>query len=835
MDVLAKWIAAASACVVLALAVRADELDFRADRHGFGVRAPSARWAWYIEDGPPYSVTFFPSGSQGVPSWTLELSPAGGATDATLALGPARERLVALGAKEFETSTARLADRDAPTLRTTFTLESGVEVELRATFLIERDELFTIQEVRAPNDDVAAKELAALRASFTLFAPVASAEPAIDATWTRLAARCGEELGWASSWEDAAERATRERKVVLVLVENYAALNLPATAKSGPFVDPDFAALVAAHCVPWAMGAEDDAPFRAPERYGISEHAWGTAYLFVEPDGDVLAETEFSNAPFLDRFFRTVVLPKLATKEDGAQSPALERAERALARGELERALELVKTERSSRALRVRAAVARREGDSAKALELLRDARKNAPKELEPELVADEAGVQLLAANYEEARANYERVVRGWPDHPRAEEALFQLGALRVLEGDDELEPAQWKELVAKHPESRWAFKAAANLARIGSFVSGGERPDRPEPELVAQSLPLALAPLVPKELVRARDDALAWLLANQRADGSWWVPSDGFGVGANLYTTATTAIAATSLIEHAKDPRVRAAIDKALAHVLATVESGELASGADLTSVYSIWNRAFAAWLCAHALERELGDRARLKTALDTLVAAIEKSQHRGGGYPYVFFPGDPEGKGFDPSASFLTAGVAIVFADARRAGAKVSEPKLARALDFLESLRDDDGTFRYMRDVAVTREDGVAREACGRGPVCALALRRNGRSDKDEVKRTLDLFVAHRDVFRPEWRKVLCHTSPTGFGAHYLMYDYAFAAVALEELTPSERKRYRAALLEDVLAERQADGSFEDLPGLGRAWGTAAALLMFDALAKP
>jgi hypothetical protein len=147
---------------------------------------------------------------------------------------------------------------------------------------------------------------------------------------------------------------------------------------------------------------------------------------------------------------------------------------------------------------------------------------------------------------------------------------------------------------------------------------------------------------------------------------------------------------------------------------------------------------------------------------------------------------------------------------------------------------MREDDGTYRYMRDVARTREGGVAREACGRGPVCALGLRRNGRSDAAEVKRSLDLFVAHRDVFRPEWRKALCHTSPTGFGAHYLLYDYAFAAVALAEVPAADRKRPRAALLEDLLAQRESDGSFEDLPGLGRAWGTAAALLALDALAE-
>ena len=52
--------------------------------------------------------------------------------------------------------------------------------------------------------------------------------------------------------------------------------------------------------------------------------------------------------------------------------------------------------------------------------------------------------------------------------------------------------------------------------------------------------------------------------------------------------------------------------------------------------------------------------------------------------------------------------------------------------------------------------------------------------------------------------------------------------------ELDATERKRFRAVLLEDLLAQRLADGSFQDLPGLGRAYGTAAALLALDALAE-
>jgi hypothetical protein len=163
----------------------------------------------------------------------------------------------------------------------------------------------------------------------------------------------------------------------------------------------------------------------------------------------------------------------------------------------------------------------------------------------------------------------------------------------------------------------------------------------------------------------------------------------------------------------------------------------------------------------------------------------------------------------------------------DARDAGAKVPKESLDRALDFLDRARDGDGTYRYMPDVPGARVGEMHPEACGRGPVCALALRRGGRGDEKLVASALEIFGGHQGEFRAEWGKALCHTGPEGFGAHYLFYDYLFAARALRELPRDDRQRFRGPLLADVLAARLADGSFLDFPGLGRPYSTAMAAL--------
>ena len=69
---------------------------------------------------------------------------------------------------------------------------------------------------------------------------------------------------------------------------------------------------------------------------------------------------------------------------------------------------------------------------------------------------------------------------------------------------------------------------------------------------------------------------------------------------------------------------------------------------------------------------------------------------------------------------------------------------------------------------------------EAAGRGPLCALALHRGGRGKTDDLRKALVSFVEQHAGFKKEWHKALCHTSPEGFGSHYIFYDYLFASAA-------------------------------------------------------
>ncbi len=78
----------------------------------------------------------------------------------------------------------------------------------------------------------------------------------------------------------------------------------------------------------------------------------------------------------------------------------------------------------------------------------------------------------------------------------------------------------------------------------------------------------------------------------------------------------------------------------------------------------------------------------------------------------------------------------------------------------------------------------------------------------------------------------KDTCHTGPEGQGAHYLFFDWAFAADAVAQLPHNRQQSYRRAVLQDILDVRDADGAYGDMPALGRAYGTAMALAAFQSL---
>ncbi len=836
---------ALSLAFVLPLPARAgpgEDLAIEVPRYGFRVVRPDDSWVSYAQTeataDADYALTLFQRESQGLPSLVIHVGRHDGQATAADVRAAGAATVEQQGGTVVELDEAFLGGRTAARLHARSRTEAGLDYEVELLYFVAEPFVYAVQSGWAAGGGRPAV-LQPLLDSFALVTPVpdAAGMPA-DADAARLqslADRCGSELPWAADWEAAAARAREKDRIVVVVFEHYAGLEVPRTLSSGVLMDPDVVALAQERCVVVRLDQDDPAPFRDATSWGMGASSWGGALLLVSPEGEVLEQVGLHSAFVADETLRRVLAardgsvkpPSRKTPRDADERHDL--AASCLRRGELERAATLLEQPATPRAHALRANLARRLRRSDDALAEIEAAREGADDALLADLAVEEAVVLVRLARWEDAEAALRRALDGHPEGARSAEASFWLGGLEMLRQGFPAGRDRWRALAASRPDDRWAWKAAANVLDGGAFVNGADRPHWPEAAVFAAAATPPSSPLTSAQTAQARRDAQAFLLRSQQADGSWISPMDAFSIATTGYTYAVTALCGSALLpDRDREQAVDLAVRRAVAYLLAVRDAGGLDGGSDLMGVYSIWSRAFVLRFLAQSRTAGLAEPAALDAAVAGLVESVVGSQHDRGGWPYVILAGDDD-TGFDPSASFLTAGVLLALLDARAAGAQVPQGALDRGLGFLRRTRLPDGSFRYFGDVPQAEGDP---EAAGRGPVCALALLRGGAGTVAELRIALEGFGAQREALARERGKDLCHTGPEGQGAHYLFYDWAFAAAAVAELPASERARHRRPLLQDVLEARDAEGAYADMPSLGRAYGTAMALAALRAL---
>jgi hypothetical protein len=351
--------------------------------------------------------------------------------------------------------------------------------------------------------------------------------------------------------------------------------------------------------------------------------------------------------------------------------------------------------------------------------------------------------------------------------------------------------------------------------------------------------------PLPASEARDAERGAVAWLVQNQRPDGSWTSPTEGSGrhAGPNDFTEAITALAARALWRRGEPgaaPGVADAVGRARDFLLARLAARRGPPEGPAFMDYGVWRDACVVGLLAELSRSDAASGPApgaasgpaLRPALGEVVLSLLDRRRPTWGWSYFVTVDLGATADSTASISFVTAAATLALLDAKAAGAEVPADALSGALACLESLRRPDGTFGYMTGDPPLRGTGTPG-AAGRGPLCSLALLEAGREDLGALRRRLDLFLEHRESLLRERGKALMHTGPDGQGSHYLLYDLATAAAAVARLPEADRARYRAPLLADLLRLRSADGSFLDSPLLGRDFGAAAALLALRALA--
>jgi hypothetical protein len=409
---------------------------------------------------------------------------------------------------------------------------------------------------------------------------------------------------------------------------------------------------------------------------------------------------------------------------------------------------------------------------------LLQGVLKKAGKEVPERKVELSEGRKLIAAGKPDP---------GWFELKSGDEMRWYHGVALHLANRDAEGRAEWKKI----KDGRWAWKAAAELARDGPFVRGFELYESLPPEALKDELPsTSTLPRTTADTARA----VRYLLQTQRNNGVWDDSHYNFGGDDSLPNVymAGTALAALALRAWGDPKQIETAITRAEAYMkdekrLAEDDADEIA-----------WAHAYRLLYFAQTKNGPMMDR---------LVKKLALLQKKSGVWQHEY------------DNPFVTATILHALEEARLAGAEVPAGMTKRGAAALKSTRDARGVFSY----EFPGKGGTIEGAAGRMPFLEYALTFSGQAKPESVKASLAESFKHHALLE-RIRKYDDHADAYHNGGFFFWYDQYGRALAAKAAGDGPSLEKQRAF---VLATPEFDGCWVDSHELGRTYGTAMALL--------
>ncbi len=409
-------------------------------------------------------------------------------------------------------------------------------------------------------------------------------------------------------------------------------------------------------------------------------------------------------------------------------------------------------------------------------------------------------------------------------------EARFLLGAVhrRTQREADAL--AAWRECTERLPEQPFAWKCAMEAEGHGPFVRGIE-------DFLA----------IPARVLRDRDEGsraprgtyaeaelwqrgVSFVLAMADQDGIVRDSIYDFGGTDSLANVhiAVTYLCGEALLHAARradagqielSNESRAAVEARLQQLLALAESDAKLALEDRDEI--LWAHAYRVrFLSRHAQLRGGASADKPKAILGPAVAALSRLQPETGMWFHEY--GNP----------FAVATALQALAFAKEQGETIDEEIVARGVGALRRCRTEQGAYTY-GDPGKRAPRATVAAAAGRMPLCELALVQWGKSDAAALQASLAAAFEHHALLAAV-RKYDDHADRHGYGGFFFWFDMLGRAEATRFVEDAaQRDVWRAQQKKLVLDLPEFDGCFVDSHELGRAYGTAMALLCLAALA--
>jgi hypothetical protein len=422
------------------------------------------------------------------------------------------------------------------------------------------------------------------------------------------------------------------------------------------------------------------------------------------------------------------------------------------------------------------------------------------------------------------ARELAEAVLGKQPASAVAAEAHWLCGACLRRDGDAAGARARWTALAAQFADEPWAWKAALEAEGHGPFTRGFED------FLPLPKQALAHDPDDGTRLPGVYDESELWRRGVQflvaMDDGDGVVRDSIYDFGGtdslpNVHAAVSCLVGEALLAATARDDLTAADLAAAEAMLLRLRRQAEGEGWLVLSDRDEIlWARAYALRFLAAWRARRPADGQSLTEPLRRASAAVVLLQPETGVWFHEY--GNP----------FAIATALQALAAARAAGVEVDQLVIDRGLRALAQNRGKAGAYSYGH-TARGEPRATVEAAAGRMPLCELGLFLFGASDQPRLTAAIEAGERHHDLLAAV-RKYDDHADRHGYGGFFFWFDVlgrAEAIVRVED-TPA-RRAFAASVHARVLALPEFDGVFVDSHELGRAYGTAMALLTLDALA--
>lgn len=386
----------------------------------------------------------------------------------------------------------------------------------------------------------------------------------------------------------------------------------------------------------------------------------------------------------------------------------------------------------------------------------------------------------------------------------------------------------RWQALVAALPEQPLAWKAALEIEDHGPFVHGFED-YLPLPAAACAKDPVdgTRAPGVYGE-AELWQRGVAFLCAMDDGDGVIRDSIYDFGGTdglPNVYAAVTLLAGEALLCASDLDksgaiklpPPLAERAEKMLQRIMKNVHDDAWVALSDRDEI--VWPRAYALRFLAAWQARRAGDAETLKPLLQRGVGSLIALQPETGVWFHEY--GNP----------FAIATALQALHAAKRCGIEVPQDNVDRGLRALAMDRTAEGGFTYGQTTNGNPQVKI-EAAAGRMPLCELALFLFAGSDQDKLRAAVQAGHRHHDLMAAV-RKYDDHASPLGYGGFFFWFDMLARTEATLQIADAKvRGDLLAAQKKLVLALPEFDGCFVDSHELGRAYGTAMALLCLHAM---